>query len=112
MFSVVVFWCVKRVKFGCVERVKVHYDYLPHNCLLIINNIIIYILILLFISSLLQIIFHPEFLSATNPLFKMDYEEFVRSCHLGVFPSYYEPWGYTPGTEWLEHRGLCLALYE
>ena len=26
----------------------------------------------------------------------MDYEEFVRGCHLGVFPSYYEPWGYTP----------------
>jgi glycogen(starch) synthase len=43
-----------------------------------------------------KIIFHPEFLSATNPLFKMDYEEFVRGCHLGVFPSYYEPWGYTP----------------
>ena len=27
----------------------------------------------------------------------MDYGEFVRGCHLGVFPSYYEPWGYTPG---------------
>ena len=25
-----------------------------------------------------------------------DYEEFVRGCHMGVFPSYYEPWGYTP----------------
>lgn len=22
----------------------------------------------------------------------------MRGCHLGVFPSYYEPWGYTPGT--------------
>jgi glycogen(starch) synthase len=43
-----------------------------------------------------KIVFHPEFLSSTNPLFKMDYEEFVRGCHLGVFPSYYEPWGYTP----------------
>lgn len=41
-------------------------------------------------------IFHPEFLSSTNPLFSMDYEEFVRGCHIGVFPSYYEPWGYTP----------------
>lgn len=40
--------------------------------------------------------FHPEFLSSTNPLFGLDYEEFVRGCHLGVFPSYYEPWGYTP----------------
>ncbi|KAI9488367.1 glycogen synthase [Zychaea mexicana] len=43
-----------------------------------------------------KIIFHPEFLSANNPLLGLDYEEFVRGCHLGVFPSYYEPWGYTP----------------
>lgn len=44
-----------------------------------------------------KVVFHPEFLSSTNPLFGLDYEEFVRGCHLGVFPSYYEPWGYTPG---------------
>uniref|UniRef100_A0A7N6BFL7 Glycogen [starch] synthase n=1 Tax=Anabas testudineus TaxID=64144 RepID=A0A7N6BFL7_ANATE len=44
-----------------------------------------------------KIIFHPEFLSSTSPLLPMDYEDFVRGCHLGVFPSYYEPWGYTPG---------------
>ena len=44
-----------------------------------------------------QVIFHPEFLNSTNPLFGLDYEDFVRGCHLGVFPSYYEPWGYTPG---------------
>lgn len=43
-----------------------------------------------------KVVFHPEFLSPTNPLFGLDYEEFVRGCHLGVFPSYYEPWGYTP----------------
>ena len=30
----------------------------------------------------------------------MDYSEFVRGCHLGVFPSYYEPWGYTPGKDY------------
>jgi glycosyltransferase involved in cell wall biosynthesis len=33
---------------------------------------------------------------STNPLFGLDYGQFVRGCHLGVFPSYYEPWGYTP----------------
>ena len=44
-----------------------------------------------------KVVFHPEFLNSTNPLFGLDYEEFVRGCHLGVFPSYYEPWGYTPG---------------
>jgi glycogen(starch) synthase len=26
----------------------------------------------------------------------MDYDDFVRGTHLGVFASYYEPWGYTP----------------
>ncbi|CAH1761891.1 10991_t:CDS:2 [Entrophospora sp. SA101] len=43
-----------------------------------------------------KIIFHPEFLNSSSPLIGLDYEDFVRGCHLGVFPSYYEPWGYTP----------------
>lgn len=43
-----------------------------------------------------KVVFHPEFLSAHNPVLGMEYEDFVRGCHLGVFPSYYEPWGYTP----------------
>jgi glycogen(starch) synthase len=43
-----------------------------------------------------KIVYHPDFISATNPLFGMEYDQFVRGCHLGVFPSYYEPWGYTP----------------
>ncbi len=43
-----------------------------------------------------KMVFHPEFINRTSPLFRMDYPEFVRGCHLGVFPSYYEPWGYTP----------------
>ena len=43
-----------------------------------------------------KIVFHPEFMSMTSPLFGMDYDQFVRGCHVGVFPSYYEPWGYTP----------------
>ena len=43
-----------------------------------------------------KVIFHPQFMSATSPLIPLDYEQFVRGCHLGVFPSYYEPWGYTP----------------
>lgn len=43
-----------------------------------------------------KVIFHPDFLNASNPILGLDYEEFVRGCHLGVFPSYYEPWGYTP----------------
>ena len=43
-----------------------------------------------------KVVYHPDFISTTNPLFGMEYGEFVRGCHLGIFPSYYEPWGYTP----------------
>lgn len=43
-----------------------------------------------------KIVFHPDFLNSNHPILGLDYEEFVRGCHLGVFPSYYEPWGYTP----------------
>ncbi len=43
-----------------------------------------------------KIIYHPDFISPSNPLFGMEYDQFVRGCHLGIFPSYYEPWGYTP----------------
>ena len=43
-----------------------------------------------------KIVYHPDFIVSTNPLFGLDYGQFVRGCHLGVFTSYYEPWGYTP----------------
>ncbi|MEO1052930.1 MAG: glycosyltransferase [Bacteroidota bacterium] len=43
-----------------------------------------------------KIVYHPDFINSTNPLFGIDYGDFVRGCHLGIFPSYYEPWGYTP----------------
>lgn len=43
-----------------------------------------------------KMVFHPEFVTATSPLLNLDYENFVRGCHMGIFPSYYEPWGYTP----------------
>jgi glycogen(starch) synthase len=43
-----------------------------------------------------KFVFHPEFVAATSPLLSLDYDQFVRGCHMGLFPSYYEPWGYTP----------------
>jgi len=43
-----------------------------------------------------KIVYHPQFLSSISPLMSLDYDQFVRGCHLGIFPSYYEPWGYTP----------------
>ncbi|CAI4212014.1 unnamed protein product [Parascedosporium putredinis] len=43
-----------------------------------------------------KVVFHPEFLRPYNPLLPVNYDEFVRGTDLGVFPSTYEPWGYTP----------------
>jgi glycogen(starch) synthase len=43
-----------------------------------------------------KVVYHPQFITSTNPLWGIEYEQFVRGCHLGVFPSAYEPWGYTP----------------
>ncbi|KAI9891890.1 MAG: glycogen synthase isoform 1 [Vezdaea aestivalis] len=46
-------------------------------------------------SDRVKIIFHPEFVNATSPILPIDYDDFVRGCHLGVLPSYYEPFGYS-----------------
>jgi len=43
-----------------------------------------------------KIVYHPEFINPVNPLWGIEYDQFVRGCHLGLFPSAYEPWGYTP----------------
>lgn len=43
-----------------------------------------------------KIVYHPEFISPVSPLWGIEYDQFVRGCHLGIFPSAYEPWGYTP----------------
>jgi len=43
-----------------------------------------------------KIVYHPDFIVPTNPLWGIEYDQFTRGCNLGVFPSYYEPWGYTP----------------
>jgi glycogen(starch) synthase len=43
-----------------------------------------------------KVVYHPDFVTTADPLFGLEYEQFVRGCHMGIFPSYYEPWGYTP----------------
>jgi len=43
-----------------------------------------------------KVVYHPDFISPANPLWGVEYDQFVRGCHLGIFPSAYEPWGYTP----------------
>lgn len=47
-------------------------------------------------SDRVKVVFHPEFLNSANPVLPLDYDDFVRGTHMGIFPSYYEPWGYTP----------------
>lgn len=43
-----------------------------------------------------KVIFYPIYLSGADGLGDLDYYQMIQASHLGVFPSYYEPWGYTP----------------
>lgn len=43
-----------------------------------------------------KVIFYPAYLSVTDGLLSMDYNDFVIGSSMGLFPSRYEPWGYTP----------------
>ncbi len=43
-----------------------------------------------------RIIFAPAFLNGTDGIFNLHYYKLLPGFDLTVFPSYYEPWGYTP----------------
>ncbi|RLI93200.1 MAG: hypothetical protein DRO94_02810 [Candidatus Altiarchaeales archaeon] len=43
-----------------------------------------------------KVILYPIYLTGADNLLDLSYDEAVIGSHLGVFPSYYEPWGYTP----------------
>ncbi len=43
-----------------------------------------------------KVIFYPIYLTGHDGLSNLDYHESIEACHLGIFPSFYEPWGYTP----------------
>lgn len=43
-----------------------------------------------------KVIFYPVYLTGVDGLIDLPYYEAIMGCHLGLFPSYYEPWGYTP----------------
>ncbi len=43
-----------------------------------------------------KVVFYPAYLSGADGLLDLNYYETISGCHLGVFPSAYEPWGYTP----------------
>ena len=43
-----------------------------------------------------KVINYPVYLTGVDGLLDLSYYDAILGCHLGVFPSYYEPWGYTP----------------
>ena len=43
-----------------------------------------------------NIIFSPAYLDGSDGVFDRRYEELLSGADLGIFPSFYEPWGYTP----------------
>ena len=43
-----------------------------------------------------KVIYYPIYLTGADGLMDTSYYESMIGSHLGVFPSYYEPWGYTP----------------
>lgn len=43
-----------------------------------------------------KVVFIPAYLQGSDGLLNMEYYDAIVGCHLGIFPSYYEPWGYTP----------------
>ncbi len=43
-----------------------------------------------------KVVYYPTYLSTADGLIGLNYYEAIIGSHYGVFPSYYEPWGYTP----------------
>ncbi|RMF55436.1 hypothetical protein D6745_02180 [Candidatus Woesearchaeota archaeon] len=43
-----------------------------------------------------KVIYYPVYLTPADGLLNLSYYDALSGCHFGVFPSYYEPWGYTP----------------
>lgn len=43
-----------------------------------------------------KVVFYPTYLSRGDKLLSMDYNDAIVASSAGIFPSYYEPWGYTP----------------
>lgn len=47
-------------------------------------------------DDVVKVIYYPTYLSASDGMLSLSYYNAMMGCHVGVFPSYYEPWGYTP----------------
>lgn len=47
-------------------------------------------------NDAVKIIFVPSYLKGNDGIFNLDYYDLLIGMDLTIFPSYYEPWGYTP----------------
>jgi len=47
-------------------------------------------------SDHVKVIFIPTYLNGHDGIFDINYYDLLKAFDLSVFPSYYEPWGYTP----------------
>ena len=52
-----------------------------------------------------KVVFYPIYNSGSDGILNLEYYESIQGSHFGAFPSFYEPWGYTP----LESAGLGVA---
>ena len=43
-----------------------------------------------------HVVFSDAYLQGNDGVFDISYEQILESCDLSIFPSFYEPWGYTP----------------
>ncbi len=49
-----------------------------------------------FQDDIVKIVFIPAYLDGQDGIINLNYYDFLTGFDLSVFPSYYEPWGYTP----------------
>ena len=58
-----------------------------------------------------KIIFVPSYLNGDDGIFNLPYYDLLIDSIFSIFPSYYEPWGYTPHEAWLSrphyHHFTC-----
>ncbi|MBQ0143624.1 MAG: DUF3417 domain-containing protein [Bacteroidales bacterium] len=55
-------------------------------------------------GSRVKVYFIPSYLNGNDGIFNMSYYDLLAGLDLSAFPSYYEPWGYTP----LESLAFCI----
>ena len=82
------------VKFESINRFTTHdlYDYYNDNVMSAIN----WFHFKNEKTDRLKVIFVPAYLNGTDGIFNKSYYDLLIGMDLTVFPSYYEPWGYTP----------------